>query len=274
MRKYLLWLPLSLALLYLATACDPCRKLAKSPKIADKDSAAYCYYERGQYEAAAIHFEELMGFYNVSPRGETIMYMFAQSKMRSGQLITAAYYFQQFVERYPNSDLVQEATYFIGYSYYLQSNDYELDQGETRKAIEYFSLYLQVYPGAERRAKVEEMIAELRDRLAHKAYNHAQLYLDMERYKAARVAFQVMLQEYPDSEYREKAQFGLFKSAARLAENSVQDKQYERYESAEDYYLRFVDKFPDSKFSREAEKLYEDVQAALVRLKANNETVE
>ena len=42
-------------------ACDPYRKLAKSKKLSDRDSAAFGYFHKRQYESAAQLFEELVG---------------------------------------------------------------------------------------------------------------------------------------------------------------------------------------------------------------------
>jgi outer membrane protein assembly factor BamD len=41
-----------------------------------------------------------------------------------------------------------------------------------------------------------------------------------------------------------------------LAENSVEDKRIERYQSALDEYYSFMDEFPESEFKREADRIY------------------
>jgi outer membrane protein assembly factor BamD len=268
MRLPLLFAGVLVAASLVLPGCDPCRKLAKSPNIADKDSAAYCYYEHKQYEAAAQHFEELMQFYMNSARGEIMLFMYAQAKLRNGEMLTAAHFFQEFLRRYPNSSLVEEATYNIGYAFYLMSNEYELDQQYTHKSLEFFDLYKQVYPSTERTAKVEQMIREMKERLTLKAFKQAKLYLHLEHYKAAVVAFQQFLINHPDSPFREEATFCIFKAQYLYAENSITARQLERYQDAEKYYLRFVDRFPSGRFHSEAESLYKKTQKAIVRLQS------
>jgi outer membrane protein assembly factor BamD len=250
----------------LVQGCDPCRKMAKSPDIALKDSAAYCYYDRKLYESSAVLFEELMNYHSNNPRGEKMMFMYAQSRMRNGEFITGAAYFQFFIQKYPLSSLVEEATYNIGYCYYLLSSDYELDQRDTYKAMEYFTLFQQVYTTSERLPKVREMEAELKAKLAFKAFRQARLYLRTEHYRSAVIALQQFMTEYPDSKYREEALFGVFKAQYLYAQNSVVEKQAERFREAEQYYLKFVDRFPNGEFTREAETLYDKLKRELARL--------
>jgi len=245
-----------LACLVLATGCDPCRKLAKSDNIADKDSAAYCYYENERYEDASILFKELKGLYSASARGEKISYMHAQAKMRMGQLITAAFLFQQFIRRYPSSQYAEDAMFYIGFSYYHLSPSYELDQSETDQALESFQLFLQRFPESDRAPKVEEYIQELRNKKAKKAFHQSNLWYRLGRYRAATNAFRNVLADFPDADWREEAYYKLFASQLEWARNSVLLKKPERYEKAEQRYLRYVDKFPNGEFNRKAEKAY------------------
>ena len=41
-----------------------------------------------------------------------------------------------------------------------------------------------------------------------------------------------------------------------LAGKSIRSKQLERYREANEYYLEFIDQYPDSEYLREAEKKY------------------
>ncbi|MFW5659626.1 MAG: outer membrane protein assembly factor BamD [Bacteroidota bacterium] len=147
-RLFVLFSALSLSVLLFG--CDPCAKLAKSTDTADRDSAAFCYFEREKYEPASQIFSELLGFYTGDERGEKILYYLASSKMYMGEMITAGYFFEQFIKTYPNSEYTPDATYFRAYVYYLMSDDPELDQTETYKAIEFFQFFLKVYPENER----------------------------------------------------------------------------------------------------------------------------
>jgi hypothetical protein len=47
----------------------------------------------------------------------------------------------------------------------------------------------------------------------------------------------------------------------------VEEKKLERIEAAMEAYVNFVDRFPESKRLKEAEELYEDLQALLEETK-------
>jgi outer membrane protein assembly factor BamD len=249
-----------------AVACDPCKKLAKSKSVADKDSAAHCYFSKKQYESAGILFEELMGLYRGTEKLEKTMFYFAKSKFHNAEFITSAYYFQEFVLQYPMGRFTEEATYLIAMSHFGMSNVHYLDQSDTYKAIEYMQLYLQRYPGGKYSADAEKHIADMRLKLALKAFRLADLYYRMENYKSAVVAFKNVLADHPQSPYREEAAFKLFKSAYLYALQSVKEKQAERYEMAETYYLRYMDRYGEGKFRREAESIYSDLRQHMSKL--------
>ncbi len=251
-------------------ACDPCKKLAKSKSVADKDSAAYCYFHKKQYESAGILFEELMGLYRGTEKLEKTMFHYAKSKFKNAEFITSAYYFQEFVLQYPLGKYTEEATYLIAMSHYGMSNVHYLDQSDTYKAIEFMQLYLQRYPGGKYSSEAEKYIEEMRLKLAYKAFRLADLYYRMENYKSAVVAFKNVLADHPQSPYREEAAFKLFKSCYLYAKQSVKEKQLERYQSAETYYLRYLDRYPEGKFRREAETLYADMRDRMGKLVAAN----
>ncbi len=261
----LLWLAgllLGLAL----TGCDPCRKLRKSKNLAERDSAAFCYYERKQYESAAQIFDELRGLYRGTDRAEKVSLYYAYCKYHLNELALAALFFSEFVRSFPNSSRAEEATWMIAQSHYNRSSSWELDQTDSHKALEYLQLYLQQYPRGQHAAEAQKQMAELRDKLAYKAFKQADLYYRMRRYRSAIIAFQNLQVDYPDSKYRIEAAFKLFRCAVLYAQLSIPEKQVERYLDASNYYLRFIEKYPQSSHLREAEALYAFVQQELKRL--------
>lgn len=257
-----------LGLVLSTTGCSKRRlaKLARSRKIADRDSAAFAYYRRGALETAAVLFEDLMSAYRSTPRHEVILYTYATCRLKQKQYLTSATYFQQFIEQYPNSERTEESLFNVGYSYYLGTNIFELEQGNTYKALENLQLFASVYPNSPRIAEVNKLVRELRDRLAHKAFNQADLYLNIGHYKAAIVAFKNLLTEYGDSKYREEGQFKLLEAEMAYADFSIEQKQPQRYLEALNYYNRYIEKYPNGKYLKEAERLYERLDRQLKRI--------
>jgi outer membrane protein assembly factor BamD len=159
---------------------------------------------------------------------------------------------------YGNSTFVEEAAYMEAYCYYMQSPRPELDQTSTNQAMDAFRLYMIRYPRSTRIPDCQRAIIELTEKLIEKEYLSAQLYYNLDNYKAAIVALNNCLVDFPDSKYREELMFKLLKSKYMLAVKSVSTKQVERYQDAVDEYLSFIAEFPESENKKEAEEMYKE----------------
>ncbi|MDX2249795.1 MAG: outer membrane protein assembly factor BamD [Bacteroidia bacterium] len=250
----------SLVCMVILTSCSKEYKKysqwSRKGTVSEKDSAAFYFYRQGDYEKAAFLFEDLRGTYRGAERAKTVLYHYAYSKYNGGYYIIAAHYFEQYVQLYPTDSLAEECNFMIAYCYYLESDPSFLDQGFTTKAITQFQLFINSYPFSDKVDKSNELMASLRERLAKKEYDTAELYFNVENYKAAVTAYEVFIQEFPDSRYREQAQFMIVKASVLLADVSTDRKKKNRYLDAIEWYERFVDKYPNSPYLKEAETLY------------------
>ena len=80
----------------------------------------------------------------------------------------------------------------------------------------------------------------------------------MKEYKAAITALTNSLKEFSDSKYREEMMFLKLNSLFLYAENSYANKQKERYQATLDDYFSFMEEFPESKYSKEVKRIYQD----------------
>lgn len=271
MRKtalYVLFLVFSVLAVSLS-GCDPYRKLAKSTKIADKDSAAVGYFKQKKYDRAVYLFEELTAIYRGTTRSEEMYFYYAYCRFYLGELVSASYHFEDYAQKYPNSSHAQEFEYMTAKTYHMLADPYYLDQKYTYKAIEYYQLFLSRHPHSEYTDKCMAALKELRERLAKKAYEQAYLYYKIGYNKAAVVAFGNMIDEFPDSDQREEAQFYMLKAASALAAQSTESKRLDRYAEAIEIAEKFEEKFPDSKFKDEATGLKESIAEDRVEFEAD-----
>jgi outer membrane protein assembly factor BamD len=93
------------------------------------------------------------------------------------------------------------------------------------------------------------------------------MYSQLRYYQAAVVAFNNFQREYPSSAFNEEGAYLKIVAQFNLAEQSVIEKQRERYFDTIGFYQAFVDKYPNSKFLRSAESMYEKSTRQLERLK-------
>lgn len=272
MKKHVFILgALVLAVLMVASCSAERRQMRKylvRGTMAQKDSAAFYFYNNGDYEKAIFLFEELMGPKRGTPEYENLIYHYAWAKFKQKYYVVAAHYFEQYTKQFANSERAVECAYQHAYCFYLQSDPYYLDQTFTRKAIDQFQVFLVTHPESERTEKANQIINDLRERLAKKSFEQANLYYKVENYKASVTAFRVMMQEFPDSRYQEEAHAMLFRSMVGLADISTQRRKENRYLDAIDTYEQFVDRYPTSVFTRDLESLYAKAKKSLGRLRA------
>ena len=268
MRKTILVLLPVLLTLILATSCDPTAKLAKSDNIVDKDTAAMRFVRAGKCEQANYILEELLSVYRMQERGEEIYYYYAMCKYNMGEYLASAYYFDDFVRQYPRSEHGEEFRYLSAYAYYQMSPPWYLDQKYTYEALDRLQLFVEQNPYSKHVADCNQNITDLREKLAQKSFEQANLYYKISYYKSAVEAFQVTLREFPDSKYVEESQFLLFKSAKLLADQSISTLKVERYEDALEWHEKFDSKFPDSKFAKEGLSLTKEIERSLEKIEA------
>jgi outer membrane protein assembly factor BamD len=240
------------------SACSEYEQAMKSEDVNVKFRKAFYYYKRGEFVRASSLFEQLAPLTRGTRRADSVYFFQAMTQYKLNDYIIAGHYFNSFVKMYENSIYIEEATYMEAYCYYLQSPRPELDQTSTYQALDAFRLFMIRYPHSSRIAEVQRLIKELNEKLMEKDFIAAKLYYNIADYKAAVVAFNSCLIEYPDSKFREEIMFLLLKSKYFLAVNSIPSKQIERYQDTVDEYYSFVAEFPESMNKLEANDIYQN----------------
>ncbi|UXP30637.1 outer membrane protein assembly factor BamD [Reichenbachiella agarivorans] len=242
----------------LATSCSEFRKLQKSTDWQAKYQAALAYYNVGEYYKASVLLDQVLPVIKGTVDGEKASYYRAYAYYHQKQYILSASYFKDFSRVYSRSEWAIESSYMEAYSLYLQSPDYNLDQSSTYKAIDAFQIFLNRNPYTDYTQKANDMINEMQVKLETKAFENAKHYHKLERWEAARVAFETFENEFPDSKLNEKVAFLAIDAEFSYAEQSIRAKQKERYEKTIELYQVFLDKYPNSTMLRDAEKYYID----------------
>ncbi len=246
---------LGLVILLLAS-CSKYEKILKSDDIQLKYDKAFEYYEDKQYVKSGTLFQYLIPVYKATDKAAKVEFYYAKSLYGQRDYILAGYHFGEFAKNYGNSTYAEEAVFLHAYCFYLHSPRPTLDQNYTYKAIEGFTMFQVKYPKSDKIPESKEILDELSGKLAEKAYINAKLYYDLGYYKSSIVALRNTINEYPNSSFREELMFLLLKSNFLLAENSISSKKKERYQNTIDEYYSFIDEFPDSKYNKEANKMY------------------
>jgi outer membrane protein assembly factor BamD len=269
-------LNLIIFLALVAASCSKFRKIQKSSDWELKYRAAMEYYEKKDYYKASTLLEEILPIIRGRPEAEKAQFYFAYSYYYQKQYVLSAHYFETFYDLYSRSEYAQEALFMYGYSLYLDSPDYNLDQSNTIEAIGVIQNFVNKFPRSKYKEHADSLIDEMQVKLEDKAYMNATLYYKLQKYlegeglKAALIAFENFQNDYPDSKHNEEICFLKIECSYKIAKKSIRSKQKERLDKTVDYYLYFIDKFPQSPRVRVAENIYVNCLEDISKLKQNN----
>lgn len=225
-------------------------------------------YAQGKYSRAVPLLQEVVTMKKGSTEGEECLYMLAMSEFGMKDYETASEYFKKYFSSYPKGRYAENAKYYVGESLFQNAPEPRLDQSTTMTAIAAFQEYLDIFPDAHLKSQATSRLYALQDLLVEKEYKSARLYFDLgtyfgnctnggNNYEACIVTAQNALKDYPYSNRREEFASLVMKSKYELAKMSVESKQLERYQDAEDECYGFINEYPDSKERSLAEKYIE-----------------
>lgn len=212
------------------------------------------YYGREKWKQSADLFDACQAYYVGDMREDSIAFMSARSKFKNRDYVDATTQLDEFRRKFGRSVFVEDAEAMLAMCHYYLAPDPTRDQTITAEAIIAFSEFIERYPKSKRVEAFSTLIVELTDRLKEKAYLNAYTYYKIQRYKSAVVALRNALKQYPDTPHREDILYLIAVSNYRLAHNSIEDKQGDRYLNLLDSYYSFINEFPESKRRKELER--------------------
>lgn len=223
-------------------------------------------FARGKFQQASTLLQELVTMKKGSDEAQECLYMLAMSEYCNLDYESASETFKKYTTSYPRGYYVEPAYFYVGQSLYESSPEPRLDQSPTNGAITAYQQFMDLFPDSHLRAKAQERLYELTEKLIMKEFLSAQLYYnlggyfgninsnDESNYTASIITAQNTLKNFPYCSLREDFMLLIMKSKFQLAENSSEEKRIERYRDAEDECYGFINEFPDSKNVAIAEK--------------------
>lgn len=269
MRKLSIPVAFTIVLL-ISFSCSDFRKIEKSQDWRVKYEAGLNYYNKKDYYRASVLFEQILPIVRGLPEGEKVQFYLAYCQYYDKLYLLASEQFKTFYETYGRSTLAQEARFMHPYSLYRASPNPNLDQTSSVQAMAAMQEFVNRFPNSEFRDRAIEVIETTQTKLEKKGFENARQYYKMKYYKAAIVALNNFKENFPDSKYIEEAYYLVILSEYKLAQQSLLSKQSERYKAVVDHYLEFLDRYPESDFLKDAEKLYGESLEKVNSLKTAN----
>lgn len=245
------------------TSCNQFNRIIKSTDSDMKYEMAKDFYDRHDYNRALQLFDLLQASFRNSPKGEDITFLTAQCYYLQDDYDIAAYYYNKFIQTYPFSVDAEKAAFMNAYCSYLLSPNSSLDQTSTHTAIKQLKSFTERYPESDSLDRAKQLLENLNDKLEEKDYNMCQLFYKMESYNAAITSFENLLKNYPNTKHREEILYDMAKTYYDYAENSVAEKQRERYEACIERFNTLSYLYPESKYIQQLEGISEKARKKL-----------
>lgn len=256
-------------LAFVLTSCGNYSNVLRADDYDYRYEAAKEYYAAGEYSHCYQILEDMILLMKATEKGEESLYMLAMCYYNLRYYESASDYFERYYQSYPKGTYTELARFYAGLSAFKQSPDSRLDQSSTYTALNCLNDYLQYYPNSPRREEVTDMVYQLQERLAQKEYESARLYFNLgnytgncifggNNYDACIITAENTLKQYPYTRFREELLMLVLRSRYKLAINSVEAKAEERYRATIDEYYGFKNEFPESKYIKEADKIFKN----------------
>jgi outer membrane protein assembly factor BamD len=251
-------------------SCSKFRRIEKSEDWRVKYEGGLNYYNKKDYYRASVLFEQILPIVRGLPEGEKVQFYLAYCQYYDRLYLLASEQFRTFFETYGRSTFAEEARYMHAYSLYASSPEPNLDQTSSIEAMNAMQEFLNRFPNSKFRDQAIDVIYSSQNKLEKKGFENAYQYYKMRMYKAAIVALNNFKDNYPDSKYLEEAYYLVINSEYKLAVKSIRSKQPARFREVIEHYKEFVDRYPESGFLKDAEKVYAESVDKLNSFKTNS----
>ncbi|HED10319.1 MAG TPA: outer membrane protein assembly factor BamD [Caldithrix abyssi] len=227
------------------------------PKTGWKAEEYYKYakelFNDEDYLIASQEFQIIMLRFPGSSIADSAQFFLAESHFKMEEYIVASAEYEKLINNMSKSPLVPRAQFQLAESYYHLSPRPALDQHYTMMAIRAYQNFIEDYPRSDLKEKAEKRILELRDKLAEKEYDNAEIYRKMKRFRAAVIYYDEVLDKYYDSEWLDDALYG----------KALTYYESEAYEDAAKTIEKFKEQFPESPLMDDIRQLESDVRAGI-----------
>lgn len=252
----------------LLSSCGEYNKLLKSTDYEYKYEAAKNYFAKGQYSRAATLLNELIAILKGTNKAEESLYMLGMSYYNQKDYQTAAQTFIQYYNVYPHGTYTELARFHAGKALYLDTPEPRLDQSGTYAAIQQLQMFMEYFPQSSRKEEAQNMIFALQDKLVMKEYLSAKMYYNLGNYRGNNylscvITAQNALKDYPYTNLREDLSILILRAKYEMAINSIDDKKPDRYRETIDEYYAFKNEFPESKYLKDAERIFQESKKVL-----------
>ena len=188
-------------------------------------------FKSEKWARARTHFAHVYENYPNDPLGRRSLLRVADTYFHQGDpvsLVEAQYKYRDFLNRFPGSENADYAMLQIAMVSYEQMERPDRDQQKTREAVEKFRDMLRTYPRSPLRPDAEAKLNEALDRLAEHEHIVAKFYAKRGSWNAAVQRLNYLIDTYPSYSQRDAAFFDLGNALDHLGREGEARLYFER----------------------------------------------
>lgn len=208
----------------------------------DQYEEAMALFEKGKFFKAQAQFQRVIYSYPGQTFIDTAQYYLAMSLYNMENYPEAVGEFRRLLTAYPVSPFADDAQFQLGMCHFEESPKYSRDQDETHRAVDEFTEFLNRYPQSPLVGEARENLELLYGKLAKKMFKNGELYLKLNDYGPALLYFDMVRDNYPQTEWAQYALFYSGKAQMKMGRKS----------DALTTFQDFVMAFPDHKLAGKA----------------------
>ena len=167
-----------------------------------KMDAVANYMEEEKYSKAKAELEYLIMYDPLSEYSSDAQYYLSECYFYLGNYNQAIIEYEKYLSRsdYSNN-LIKKINFMLCKCYYNISLEFNKDQSNTYIAIEKLQYYIEKEIMTEYVNEIEEMILNLRTKLAKKDFFTARLYIKLEEFDSANIYYYSIINNYYDTSF-------------------------------------------------------------------------
>lgn len=187
-----------------------CASTKPDKRVRDDPRGAYEWALERVNKGNCLHASETLHMLSLEQTGvpyvDSIVFNLARAYACMDDYALAQVEFQRVVTQYPSSALVDDAAFGLAYSQFMQApKNPGLDQQVAERAVASLEDFIAIYPLSDRRAEAMNLLTDMKNRLAKKAFDSGRLYLKLHADSSAIIYFQQLWDEYTESPYAARA---------------------------------------------------------------------
>ena len=159
------------------------------------------FFEEEKFVKASQQFNIIVERASHTDLGDDALFFLAESYFLNKDYDLALIEFEKLVSRMGFSPYIEKSRWRICETLMLLSPNFYHDQDSSMKAITQIQEFLDDFPNSEYSKDADNLINELRTRLAEKNMETGKLYIKLKAYDSAMTSYEIVVNEYYDTKF-------------------------------------------------------------------------